>query len=624
MTDDKSPPDPPASRPARRVPPSLAAIQAGNPDDIFAPPGDAAPPSSAARVAPPAARPGTGGIDDAATDAAISIPTGGPGPGGTPGAAPRAATDVPTVLVSSPPPRSFTAGDRLEVPSDKPKDPAAKRKSMFGIVGGGAAAAVLVIGGITWWTLNGPADTTRTADVSSSRPPAAGAPTPATPPVRGDTTVPAPADTAKAPPGKPDPVASADTPPAAPPPPPPLPPRTGAITDEPLDLLKRRAAAGETDSMEELARRYIEGVGVPSDTAEGVRWLEEAAARGAPGAMFNLGVMYERGIAVPKDLAKALDWYARASAGGVAMATHNMALMYREGVGVPADHKRAAELLLAAARNGMSASMFALATMYEAGSHGTRKDLVQAVMWYAMAMHFQQAHPATENSEMAQKAGLRIEALQRVLPAADLKRAQALGEKEYTLIVDTIRAGAKLPPSSPTAAPAGATPSTPAGPSSKSEPAVNPLAVPANPTTQTLPGPKPGATAPAAAQPPAPKQTATRPDARTPAAAPETGQPPGAAAGKPPEAPQVASRPDAKAPATPATKPMSRKDQITEIQKMLAGLRLYDGKADGVLGTATRNAIKQFQRMMALQETGEPSQQLVEELREASRLPERK
>ncbi|TXL78118.1 SEL1-like repeat protein [Vineibacter terrae] len=256
-------------------------------------------------------------------------------------------------------------------------------------------------------------------------------------------TSPAPAPNAGAPEGKPE----AGAPPSAGPRAagPPLPPSTAPITEETLDLVKRRANAGETEAMEELARRYLEGAGVKVNATEGAGWLQRAADRGAPGAMYNIAVMYERGIIFTRSTAKALEWYTKAAIAGVPMAMHNLALMYRDGSGVPADPKRAVELLQAAARSGMSASMYALGVIYDEGSYGVQQDLAQAVVWYAMALQFQRANPATQNSELAARAQQKMSSLQLIMPAADLKRAQAMGETEFRLIVDTIRTGPKVP-----------------------------------------------------------------------------------------------------------------------------------------------------------------------------------
>jgi enhanced entry protein LpnE len=179
--------------------------------------------------------------------------------------------------------------------------------------------------------------------------------------------------------------------------------------------------------------------------------------------MFNVGVMYERGTVVARDPARALEWYRKASAAGVSMATHNMALMYREGDGVPADYDRAAELLLAASRHGMSASMYALGTMFEAGSHGRGKSPVQAIVWYAMALQFQRADPATRDSDLARHAAAKVAALQRTLSDTELRQAQAMGEHEFSLIMTVLRGGDVPAPAVPSTA-ASAAPAAPGKP----------------------------------------------------------------------------------------------------------------------------------------------------------------
>ena len=355
--------------------------------------------------------------------------------------------------------------DDKAVTSDLPSPTPKPRRTNTAIAG---LIAVAAASGIGWWALRPQHDLQAqpTSKPASAAPAATDAPPPqptqtaqASPPA----TAPTPAPSA-APERKPE----ASPPPAAPTPAPagatPLTPRKGPITEEALDLVKRRAAAGETDAMEELARRFFDGVGVKVNPAEGAQWLQRAADRGAAGSMYNIGVMYERGIVLNQDQAKALEWYTKAAAAGVPMAMHNLALMYREGVSVPADEKRAFELLLTAARNGMSASMFALGTMYEAGTYGLTQDYVQAVVWYAMALQFQRANPATQNSNLAQRAEEKVTGLQLTLPPEDLRRAQTMGETEFRVIVDTIAAGPKPPPASalapPTSAPAQTAPAS--------------------------------------------------------------------------------------------------------------------------------------------------------------------
>jgi localization factor PodJL len=72
--------------------------------------------------------------------------------------------------------------------------------------------------------------------------------------------------------------------------------------------------------------------------------------------------------------------------------------------------------------------------------------------------------------------------------------------------------------------------------------------------------------------------------------------------------------------AQPAPQPgstIARKD-IAEIQSLLRKLALMQGAADGTLGPATRTAIRQYQAMAGLKTDGEPSLDLLHELREVA------
>lgn len=255
-----------------------------------------------------------------------------------------------------------------------------------------------------------------------------------------------PADTIEPkPPTAAPPPAAADTakPPVAP------------VVENQNDALRRLAAAGNVDAMEELARRYVQGAGVAPDAAEAAKWMLRAAERGSSFAMFNVGVMYERGFEVPKDTAKAAEWYRKAVAAGLPMAQHNLALLMRDGNGTRADPVGAFEMMRAAARAGVPNSMLALAIMHENGQ-GTRRDSMAAIVWYAMAAQFARFTDG-ERSEVYLSASAKQTELSKRLPAADLQRAQAIGEVEYKTIVDARRLAARgSPPSSAPAMPPGA------------------------------------------------------------------------------------------------------------------------------------------------------------------------
>ena len=65
------------------------------------------------------------------------------------------------------------------------------------------------------------------------------------------------------------------------------------------------------------------------------------ANQGAAYAQYNLGVMYENGMGVPENDAEAVKWYRKAADQGHAKAQSNLGVMYYNGEGVPENHVRA-------------------------------------------------------------------------------------------------------------------------------------------------------------------------------------------------------------------------------------------------------------------------------------------
>ena len=66
-----------------------------------------------------------------------------------------------------------------------------------------------------------------------------------------------------------------------------------------------------------------------------------AAKQGDAYAQFNLGVMYDNGMGVPENDAEAVKWYRKAADQGDASAQYNLGLMYAHGRGVPENSIRA-------------------------------------------------------------------------------------------------------------------------------------------------------------------------------------------------------------------------------------------------------------------------------------------
>jgi TPR repeat protein/peptidoglycan hydrolase-like protein with peptidoglycan-binding domain len=294
----------------------------------------------------------------------------------------------------------------------------------------------------------------------------------------------------------------------------------------PIEEVRNRANTDDVTAMEELARRLVQGIGVAKDQQAAAGWLLRAAQRGSAQSAFNVGVMYERGFVVERDSTKAIEWYRKAAEADVPMAKHNLALLLRDGKGAPRNGKEAVELLRSAARQGMAASMFSLGDIYERGDEGL-KDPAIALAWFAIAAEFERQTNRGGETALAKMASQRVQVLQRILMPGELERAQQFGQAEFKQIVEGLQ------------------PPKPAAP----------------PPTETAGLPRP-------AFPPLP---------------------PAAPASEPPGWPKAAT------------------DQIRVIQQALVDLKLLRDKPDGALGPMTRNAIRAFQRSVAMRETGDPT-----------------
>ena len=81
-------------------------------------------------------------------------------------------------------------------------------------------------------------------------------------------------------------------------------------------------AAGKDSSVEDaeaqydLGLKYVNGTGVPEDTAEAVRWFRMAAEQEFAPAQYNLGVGYANGAGVPENYVLAYAWFNLAAAQG--------------------------------------------------------------------------------------------------------------------------------------------------------------------------------------------------------------------------------------------------------------------------------------------------------------------
>jgi len=404
----------------------------------------------------------------------------------------------------------------------------------------------------------------------------------------------------------------------------------------PIDEVRERANAEDVAAMEELARRLVQGIGVAKDQQAAAGWLMRAADRGSAQSAFNVGVMYERGFVVERDSTKAIEWYRKAAEADVPMAKHNLALLLRDGKGAPRNGKEAVELLRSAARQGMAASMFTLGDIYERGDEGL-KDPAIAMAWFAIAAEFERQTNKGGESALAKMASQRAQVLQRILMPGELERAQQFGQAEFKQIVEALQPPKAAPPPPPTDKVGMPRPAFP--PLPPVAPASEPAGWPKTTTDQIrviqqalvdlrLLREKPDGTLGPMTR------SAIRAFQRS-VSMRETGEPTvdvfaalqdaartDAAKGEPADKAQAAkadappSSPGAAAAPTLDVWPSATADQVRAIQTLLRDLNFSREAPDGVLGPATRAAIRDYERSLGLAQTGEPSRTLFDSLKE--------
>jgi TPR repeat protein/peptidoglycan hydrolase-like protein with peptidoglycan-binding domain len=403
----------------------------------------------------------------------------------------------------------------------------------------------------------------------------------------------------------------------------------------PIDEVRERANNDDVTAMEELARRLVQGLGVAKDQQAAAGWLLRAAQRGSAQSAFNVGVMYERGFVVERDSTKAIEWYRKAVEANVPMAKHNLALLLRDGKGAPRNGKEAVELLRSAARQGMTGSMFTLGDIYERGDEGL-KDPAIALAWFAITAEFERQTNRGGESELSKLASQRVQVLQRILMPGELERAQQYGQAEFKQIVEAIqppKPAAAPPPPPPTEIAGLPKPSFP--PLPPTTPVAEPPGWPKNAADQIrliqqalvdlrLLRDKPdGALGPMTrsailafqrsvamretGEPTVDVFVALQNAVKTEAAKPEQ-----AKADAPPSSPAAAAAADP----TLDAWPNATADQVKVIQTLLRDLNFSREAPDGVLGPATRSAIRDYERSLGLAQTGEPSKTLFDSLKE--------
>lgn len=169
------------------------------------------------------------------------------------------------------------------------------------------------------------------------------------------------------------------------------PPRAAGVGDstaranaEVIGMLKAAAAKGDVEALYQLGGKYMYGLGVPMDKAEGARWWIKAAEAGHVEAQRNLGASYNNGDGVKVDVERADYWTRKAIEQGDALAMYNMGKHYQHGHGVPKDTTQMILWFERSAQAGCVDAQIWLGLSFSSGINGVGMDREEGCRWYAM------------------------------------------------------------------------------------------------------------------------------------------------------------------------------------------------------------------------------------------------
>ncbi len=124
------------------------------------------------------------------------------------------------------------------------------------------------------------------------------------------------------------------------------------------------------------------------------------ADAGHPDSQFSLGLLYANGMGVPFDNEQALKWYRLAADQNHAGAQYKIAVMHANGWGVPRSDEEAFKWYSLAAEQGVSAAQISVAKMYS-GGFGAEMNNVLAHKWFSIASELGDSNAAYKRDDVA-------------------------------------------------------------------------------------------------------------------------------------------------------------------------------------------------------------------------------
>lgn len=392
-----------------------------------------------------------------------------------------------------------------------------------------------------------------------------------------------------------------------------------------VEWYRRAADANIAAAKHNLALLLRDGKGAPRDTTAAIALLKSAARQGMAASLFSLGDIYDRGDAAPRDPVEALAWFAIAAEldrqinnspdTPLSRAADQRAQTLQRTL-TPEELARAQDRAqgefrtivdaLAPARPrpqpapppaAEAAPASPPAEAAPAAWPGNPADQVRLIQQTLFDLKLSRDKP---DGTLGPATKAAIRAFQK---SAGLRETGEVTKDLYLALAQT-RSQRDIVAASPLPVPAKVEAPPPSPPQKEPEPAPAPPPKPV--ATINLPTPE-APPLPSAAEfaRALPKIEAAKVDPPKPAT-------PTVDTTKPEPAKVEAAPP----PADPNAWPTSRVDQVKAIQAILRDLKFYNAPLDGVANVGTRNAIRDYEKMAGLKETGEPSKQVFDSLKE--------
>lgn len=155
--------------------------------------------------------------------------------------------------------------------------------------------------------------------------------------------------------------------------------------------------------------------------------VRKGGGAGVANARYNLGVLYQQGLGVPKDMREAIKWYRAAADLGHPEARYNLGIAYIEGVGVPYDPVRAASYFEMAAAGGVTEAAYNLGLIHENGLLG-KPSPDEALLWYKRAADKGNVDAKAALEQLAKSLRIAPEDLDRVVRQSETEALLNAGE----------------------------------------------------------------------------------------------------------------------------------------------------------------------------------------------------